>query len=124
MALFPGRAHHTRSAYVKVRDRASYAFALTSAAVSLMMDDAGTVTGCAIALGGIATKPWRALAAEAVLTGQTVTPATALRAGRLALAGATPTPDQRFKVELAARVVAKAIIGACAAAEARVEPAD
>lgn len=105
-------ADHGRSAYVKVRDRASYAFALASAAVSLRLDDEGVVTHCAIALGGIATKPWRAAAAEQVMIGKPVTRQTALDAGRLAMAGADPTPDQQFKVSLGARVVAKALIDA------------
>jgi xanthine dehydrogenase YagS FAD-binding subunit len=105
---------HGRSAYVKVRDRASYAFALASAAVSLHVDAAGRVTRCAIALGGIATKPWRAAAAEEALLGRRVTPAVALKVGGLALEEADPTPDQLFKVALGARVVAKAILEAVA----------
>jgi xanthine dehydrogenase YagS FAD-binding subunit len=105
-------ADHSRSAYIKVRDRASYAFTLASAAVTLTLDDAGAVTHCAIALGGIATKPWRAVAVEQVMIGKPVTRQTALDAGRLAMAGADPTPDQQFKVSLGARVVAKALIAA------------
>jgi xanthine dehydrogenase YagS FAD-binding subunit len=101
---------HTRSAYIKVRDRASYAFALASAAVSLTLDKAGAVTRCTIVLGGIATKPWRATAAEKGMIGMPVTPQTALAAGHLALCGANPTPDQQFKLALGARVVAKALM--------------
>jgi xanthine dehydrogenase YagS FAD-binding subunit len=103
---------HKHSSYVKVRDRSSFAFALASAAVSITMDDVGTVTRCSIALGGVASKPWRARPAEAVLTGQTVTEATALAAGRAALEDATPSPDQSFKVGLACRVIAKAVMKA------------
>jgi xanthine dehydrogenase YagS FAD-binding subunit len=107
-------ADHSRSAYVKVRDRASYAFALASAAVSLQLDADGKVARCIIALGGIATKPWRAVAAEQALLGRPVTPAVAIKAGAVALEQADPTPDQRFKVALGARVVAKAILEAAA----------
>lgn len=105
-------ADHSRSAYVKVRDRASYAFALASAAVSLRLDADGKVTQCAIALGGLATKPWRAAAAEQALLGRPVTLDAAMKAGAVALEQADPTPDQRFKVALGARVVAKAILEA------------
>jgi xanthine dehydrogenase YagS FAD-binding subunit len=109
-------AVHSRSAYIKVRDRASYAFALASAAVSLWLDDEGAVTCCAIALGGLATKPWREAAAEQALLGRPVTIAVAMRAGAAALEQADPTPDQRFKVAFGARVVAKAILAAAACA--------
>lgn len=111
-------ADHTRSTYLKIRDRASYAFALASAAVSLTSDAGGTVTRCAIAVGGIATKPWRAAQAEAMMIGQKVTEVTAMAAGRAALSEAMPTADQRFKVDLAIRVIAKAILDAAAHAHA------
>lgn len=107
-------ADHERSAYVKVGDRASYAFALASAAVSLRLDADGVVTRCAIALGGLATKPWRALAAEQALLGRPVTLDAAMKAGEVALEQADPTPDQRFKLALGARTVAKAILEAAA----------
>jgi xanthine dehydrogenase YagS FAD-binding subunit len=105
-------ADHSRSAYIKVRDRASYAFALASAAVTLRLDADGNVTRCAIALGGVATRPWRARAAEDALIGQRLTTETALAAGQAALSTADPTPDQQFKVALAVRVVAKAVLEA------------
>lgn len=105
-------ADHSRSAYIKVRDRASYAFALASAAMSLRLDADGAVARCAIVLGGIATKPWRAVAAEQALLGRQVSRDVALEAGALALEQADPTPDQLFKVALGARVVAKAILEA------------
>lgn len=107
-------ADHSRSAYVKLRDRASYAFALASAAVSLGLDADGRVSRCAIALGGLATKPWRDAAAEQALLGRPVTLGAAMRAGAVALEPADPTPDQRFKVALGARVVARAILEAVA----------
>lgn len=112
-------ADHVCSAYVKIRDRASYAFALASAAVSLSLDTTGTVTRCAIALGGVATRPWRAKAAEAALMGKKVSQTTALAAGRAALTEAIPTSDQRFKVDLSARVIAKAIAEASTRTTAR-----
>jgi len=111
-------ADHARSAYVKVRDRASYAFALVSAAVSLTLDNNGPVTHCAIALGGFATKPWCATTAEAMMIGQTVTRITSVAASRAALVEATPTHDQEFKVDLACRVIAKAIMEASGQAQA------
>lgn len=113
-------ADHARSGYVKVCDRASCAFALASAAVSLTLDDDRTVTRCAIALGGLATKPWRATTAEAMMIGQTVTEATAAAASRAVLAEATPTPDQSFKVDLACRVMVKLIMEVSAQPAARV----
>jgi xanthine dehydrogenase YagS FAD-binding subunit len=103
---------HTRSAYIKVRDRASYAFALASAAVSLRLDADGAVIRCAIALGGIAAKPWSATTAEEGIIGMPVTPQTALAAGHLALSGANPTSDQQFKLALGVRLVAKALMEA------------
>lgn len=96
------------STYLKIRDRESYAFALASAAVALEMDG-GTVTRARIALGGVATRPWRAEAAEAALAGKPLTPETALAAGRAALAGAEPGHGNGFKIDLAARTVAEAL---------------
>jgi xanthine dehydrogenase YagS FAD-binding subunit len=107
---------HTRSSYVKVRDRSSYAFALASAAVSITLDESGTVTRCSMAIGGVVSKPWRTRAAEVAITGQKVTEAAALAAGRTALEDATPTPDQSFKVGLACRVIAKAVMNAASLA--------
>ncbi len=105
---------HSRSVYLKIRDRASYAFALASAAVTLTLAPDGTVTGCAIALGGLAAKPWRASEAEQWLMGKRVDKETALTAGQLALQDATATPDQGFKVDLGARTVARAVLTAAA----------
>jgi xanthine dehydrogenase YagS FAD-binding subunit len=88
-----------RSTYRKVRDRASYAFALTSVAAEVVVD-AGIVRSARIALGGIAHKPWRAYIAEEALRGQ---PATADAYGRAAddeLAQAQPLRGNEFKVEL------------------------
>ena len=97
-----------RSTYHKIRDRESYAFALASAAVALEMDG-DTVTRARIALGGVATRPWRASAAEAALAGKRLTPETALAAGRAAMTGAQAGRGNGFKIELAARTVADAL---------------
>ena len=97
------------STYHKIRDRESYAFALASAAVALQMD--GERVGSArIALGGVATRPWRAVDAEQALAGVRLTPEAALAIGRIALQGASPGKDNGFKVELGARTVAEALL--------------
>jgi xanthine dehydrogenase YagS FAD-binding subunit len=88
-----------RSTYRKVRDRASYAFALTSVAAELVID-AGAITSARIALGGVAHKPWRAHRAEAALTGHPATEDTFRRAANDELAQAEPLPGNEFKVEL------------------------
>ena len=93
-----------RSHYRKVRDRASYEFALVSAAVALDLAD-GIVRDARIALGGVATKPWRAHAAEAALRGQPLDERTLAAAAEAAVAGAQPRPDNAFKVELARRTL-------------------
>jgi xanthine dehydrogenase YagS FAD-binding subunit len=97
------------STYHKIRDRESYAFALASAAVALEMDGQ-RVSKARIALGGVATRPWRALAAEQSLAGQLLTPESALAAGRLALQGASPGKHNGFKIELGSRTVADALL--------------
>ncbi|MEU3985770.1 xanthine dehydrogenase family protein subunit M [Streptomyces sp. NPDC026672] len=97
------------STYHKVRDRESFAFALASAAVAVELDGDGTVVDCRIALGGLATRPWRTPAAERSLLGGPLTADTAVRAGRIALAGARPGTRNAFKVELGGRTVAQAL---------------
>jgi xanthine dehydrogenase YagS FAD-binding subunit len=97
------------STYVKVRDRESYAFALAAAAVGLILGTQGQVEECRIALGGVATRPWRARAAEEVLTGGSLTDESARAAGEAALTGARPGNHNAFKIELATRVVADAL---------------
>jgi xanthine dehydrogenase YagS FAD-binding subunit len=97
------------STYHKIRDRESYAFALASAAAALTLDNAGTVGDCRIALGGVATRPWRATAAEHVLCGAPLTAETARRAGETAFADAQPGRYNAFKVELGIRTVAEAL---------------
>jgi xanthine dehydrogenase YagS FAD-binding subunit len=89
-----------RSRYRKVRDRASYAFALVSVAVALDIAS-GTVRDARIAFGGVAHKPWRANRAEAVLRGAPATEETFHRAADAELADARPLADNGFKVPLA-----------------------
>jgi xanthine dehydrogenase YagS FAD-binding subunit len=93
-----------RSTYRKVRDRASYAFALTSVAAELVVD-AGAVSSARIALGGVAHKPWRAHRAEAALTGQPAIEDSFRRAADDELAQAEPLPGNEFKVELTRRTI-------------------
>lgn len=93
-----------RSTYRKVRDRASYAFALVSVAAALDMED-GRIADVRLALGGVAHKPWRATRAEAALRGQPASAALFLDAARAELADARPLRDNGFKVELAQRTI-------------------
>lgn len=97
------------STYLKVRDRESFAFAVASAAVGLTFDAAGEVQECRIALGGVATKPWRAREAEHLLLGRPLTDATAWAVGEAAVAGARAGTHNAFKIELAQRTVAEAL---------------
>jgi xanthine dehydrogenase YagS FAD-binding subunit len=96
------------STYLKVRDRESYAFAIASAAVALDMDG-DVVRDARIAIGGLATRPWRSQMAEQSLIGRTFTEAAATQAGRLALEGAITRPQNAFRVELGANTVAEAL---------------
>lgn len=100
-----------QSHYLKVRDRASYEFAASSAAVGLEMEaDGVTIRDVRIALGGIATKPWRATAVEAALKGQRLDEATLRTAAALAVEGAKPGGHNDFKIALAPKVVARALM--------------
>ena len=110
----PARPWFRRSLYLKVRDRASYAFAIASAAVALDMADDGTVREARIGLGGVATVPWRAREAEAALAGRTLDEAAAEEAGRVAFAGATAHGHNDYKIELGSRTVARALLEAAA----------
>ncbi len=94
-----------RSCYRKVRDRASYAFALVSVAAGLEMDGA-TIKDVHIALGGVAHKPWRAERAEAALRGKPASEAAFREAAEAELADAQPLRDNVYKIELATRVIA------------------
>jgi xanthine dehydrogenase YagS FAD-binding subunit len=92
------------SRYRKVRDRASYAFALVSVAAALRVED-GRVAAVRLALGGVAAKPWRAVEAERVLTGAPATDAEFDRAAGAELAQAVPQSANGFKIELAKRTI-------------------
>jgi xanthine dehydrogenase YagS FAD-binding subunit len=93
------------STYRKVRDRASYAFALVSVAAAITVED-GVVGDVRIAFGGVAHKPWRALKAEAALRGQPATDESFRAAAEAELADAKPLAHNAFKVELAKRTIA------------------
>ncbi len=97
------------STYHKIRDRESYAFALASAAVAIRMEG-DTVQDARIAIGGLATRPWRAREAEKTLMGEPLTLRTARAAGDAALRGAKTTNDNSFRIELGARTVADALM--------------
>jgi len=97
-----------RSGYLKVRDRASYEFALTSAAVALMLED-GVIGEARVALGGVGTIPWRALGAEQVLRGAPAQLETFRAAAEAALEGAWTVPGTAFKVELGKRTLVRAL---------------
>ncbi|MBW4718711.1 FAD binding domain-containing protein [Saccharothrix obliqua] len=98
----------TRSLYRKVRDRASYAFALVSVALVLHVDD-DVVRDVRIALGGVAHKPWRARRAEGVLRGRPVSADVFLEAAEAELADARPLSGNAFKVPLARNVIVSAL---------------
>jgi xanthine dehydrogenase YagS FAD-binding subunit len=110
-------AAHAR--YLKVRERTSYAFAVVSAAAALRIEN-GTIAEARLALGGVAAKPWRARAAELILAGARADAALLRRAAQAALADATPSGDNGFKIELARRIVARALALALAGTPARV----
>ena len=100
-----------RSTYLKVRDRQSYEFAAASAAVGIAFEpDGRTVQDIRVALGGVATKPWRARSVEAALRGKPLAAEAVERASRLAVEGAVDRGANRFKIDLAPRVVARAIL--------------
>jgi xanthine dehydrogenase YagS FAD-binding subunit len=99
------------SHYLKVRDRASYAFALVAVAAALELDG-DTIRQARVVLGGVAHKPWRSREAEAALAGQPVSEASFRRAADVALAGARPLAHNGYKVELGRRAVVRALMRA------------
>ena len=103
-AELPALSFAQRSSYRKVRDRASYAFALISVAAALEVED-GSVKNVRVALGGVAHKPWRAMKLEAALRGAPATEAGFLAAVEAELADAKPLTHNAFKVELARRTI-------------------
>jgi xanthine dehydrogenase YagS FAD-binding subunit len=100
-----------RSLYLKVRDRQSYEFALASAAVALDMDG-GLVREARIALGGVATKPWRAQEAETALAGAALSEESARHAAEIAFADAVSQGENAYKVELGKRTLVRALLRA------------
>ena len=96
------------SRYLKVRDRASFAFALASVAAVLEVKG-GSIATARLALGGVGTKPWRAFDAEKALAGKPATEASFRAAAEIALQGASPHRDNGFKIELAKRVIVHAL---------------
>ncbi|HYZ63191.1 MAG TPA: xanthine dehydrogenase family protein subunit M [Acetobacteraceae bacterium] len=97
-----------RAAYLKLRDRASYEFALVSVAASVTLAE-GRIASARFALGGVGTRPWRVQAAEASLAGRSPTEEAFRHAADLALAGARPQSQNGFKVELARRCVVRTL---------------
>jgi xanthine dehydrogenase YagS FAD-binding subunit len=97
-----------RSHYLKVRDRASFEFAVVSAAVALEMDDE-RVRSARIALGGVGTRPWRVPRVEAALAGGSLEPAALRRAAALAAEGARGYGHNDFKIELMQRAIVRAV---------------
>jgi xanthine dehydrogenase YagS FAD-binding subunit len=104
----PARGFPGHYAYLKVRDRASFAFALVSVAVALEMDGASIRTA-RIALGGVAHKPWRVGAAEEMLQASNATEASFLRVAEAYLAGARGCGQNAFKIALARRAIVRAL---------------
>lgn len=100
-------------AYLKLRDRASYAFALVSVAAALDMDG-GTIRSARVALGGVAHKPWRMPDAEALLLGRPADEASFAQVADALLKGAQPLEHNAFKVELARRAIVRALTEAAA----------
>jgi xanthine dehydrogenase YagS FAD-binding subunit len=106
-----GFSAHAR--YLKVRERTSYAFAVVSAAAGLRIEH-GAIREARLALGGVAAKPWRASAAEEILTSCHPDPAAFRVAAKAALADAKPSGDNAFKIELAERIIVRALTLAAA----------
>ena len=104
----PGSQFAANSLYLKVRDRASYEFALVSVALALEITGA-TIGAARVAFGGVATKPWRARNVEQVLQGRAPSEELFERAAKAAVEGAQPGRHNGFKVELLQRAVAKAL---------------
>jgi xanthine dehydrogenase YagS FAD-binding subunit len=110
-------AAHQR--YLKVRERTSFAFAVASAAAALRIEQ-GAISDARLALGGVAPKPWRASAAEKELEGRAPGAAVFRRAAEAALSDAKPSGDNGFKIELARRIVVRALTLAAAGTPDRI----
>ena len=104
----PPRPAGERSAYLKLRDRASYEFALVSAAAAVTLSG-GKIASARFALGGVGTRPWRVSEAEQALTGAAPSETAFRNAADICLKGARPQSHNGFKVELAKRCVVRAL---------------
>jgi xanthine dehydrogenase YagS FAD-binding subunit len=104
----PGGPHAARARYLKVRDRASYEFALVSAAAALDIDG-GVIREARLAAGGVGTRPWRLRACEGALTGKAPDREAFEAAARLAVQGARPLSGNHYKVELLPRTIVRAL---------------
>jgi xanthine dehydrogenase YagS FAD-binding subunit len=112
------RAFAAHARYLKVRERTSFAFAVVSAAACFRIER-GTIKEARLALGGVAAKPWRAREAEMILAGAPAGPAVYRRAAAAALADAKPSGDNVFKIELAQRIIVRALSLAASGTPAR-----
>jgi xanthine dehydrogenase YagS FAD-binding subunit len=110
--LVPAAPWTRRSLYLKIRQRESYEFALASAAVALDLEPNRMVRGVRIALGGVATVPWRAQDAEAALLDKILDEQAATAAADAAFANAAPRTDNAYKVELGKRTLVRALLHA------------
>ena len=109
-------ARHAR--YIKVRERTSYAFAVVSATAGLAIEN-GTIKEARLALGGVAAKPWRPRAAEALLVGQAADAGNYQRAAEAALVDAKPSGDNEYKIPLAKNLIVRALHLAASGTPAR-----
>jgi xanthine dehydrogenase YagS FAD-binding subunit len=107
--LVPALPWARKSAYLKIRDRDSYEFALTSAAVALDIDE-DQIRDARVAVGGVGTKPWKLPAVSDALKGKSLSRDTILKAAELSGSGAKPLRYNRFKIELVQRTVARALL--------------
>ena len=113
--VLPKPVEGAKSTYLKLRDRASYEFALASAAIVVRVEG-GHIRYIRVAMGGVGTKPWRSHEAEAALMGKAANAATFKAAAEAALAKAKPQKDNAFKVELARRCLVRSLKTATATA--------
>jgi xanthine dehydrogenase YagS FAD-binding subunit len=99
-----------RSAYLKIRDRESYQFAVVSVAAALDLEEDGTIREARIGLGGVATTPWRARNVESYLLGRQLDESTIMEAGRIAMAEAQPRQFNAFKIPLVKGAIAQVLL--------------
>jgi len=104
----PAAAYARRARYLKVRDRASYEFALVSVGAALEIED-GVIRAARLAAGGVATRPWRLRACEAALVGRRPARSAWEAAAALGPEGARPLSGNEFKVELMRRTIVRAL---------------